>query len=248
MLTMLQYCGSVFCFICGEAVEHNGIHWLPGNPCPRYNQPGAPNAIFDVLVEDSDVPDEDAEGSNEDAEESDAESDTTDDDEEPLPRTLSKSDSHNLQEMEYQWNEDLDNEFQNEDDMLEIFTKLRGLLRLLSSNAHNASHALIQREEWLYRYAGDVDPEERKDNLARDAAWTLRWQVEHERIMAECPDTLRQALEIVEPDSALRLSPWENETDKPEGQRMFSLAQSFERYATIHAPRHLRVIAEFDRT
>jgi hypothetical protein len=45
-------CGTNFCFICGAETDHDSGHWNVGNPCPRYNQPGAENAqhdrVFDI--------------------------------------------------------------------------------------------------------------------------------------------------------------------------------------------------------
>ncbi|KAK3638512.1 hypothetical protein LTR56_003259 [Elasticomyces elasticus] len=36
-----------FCFICGKQVQHNGgTHFMPGG-CPKWNQPGAANAIYE---------------------------------------------------------------------------------------------------------------------------------------------------------------------------------------------------------
>lgn len=43
-------CGMQFCFLCGEVVSAHSNHWeqrTDGSGCPRYNQPGAPNAAFD---------------------------------------------------------------------------------------------------------------------------------------------------------------------------------------------------------
>ncbi|KAK4545505.1 hypothetical protein LTR36_002855 [Oleoguttula mirabilis] len=40
-------CRAGFCFICGMgAEEHDGDHWRPGNPCPRFNQPRAANVAY----------------------------------------------------------------------------------------------------------------------------------------------------------------------------------------------------------
>ena len=36
-----------FCYICGEPVHHDSAHWQVGNPCPKFNQPGAANALYD---------------------------------------------------------------------------------------------------------------------------------------------------------------------------------------------------------
>ena len=44
-------CGMQFCFICGEPTAANSGHWSKSRgqdaPCPRYNQPDAPNAHWD---------------------------------------------------------------------------------------------------------------------------------------------------------------------------------------------------------
>jgi hypothetical protein len=45
-----QACRAHFCFVCGEEVDPDGDHWSEtrqGQPCPRYNQPDAPNAVYD---------------------------------------------------------------------------------------------------------------------------------------------------------------------------------------------------------
>lgn len=47
---MICSCGQSFCYICGNAADDGSAHWAPGN-CPRYNQPGDLNAIFDVEEE-----------------------------------------------------------------------------------------------------------------------------------------------------------------------------------------------------
>lgn len=60
-----RICKTQFCILCGEAVEHgNKEHWQPGKPCPRFNQPGATNAMFDdeeVVVDDPNPQDDDPE-------------------------------------------------------------------------------------------------------------------------------------------------------------------------------------------
>ncbi|KAK4507261.1 hypothetical protein PRZ48_000996 [Zasmidium cellare] len=41
-------CGTSLCFVCGRRVpEHESQHWREGSKCPRFNQPGATNALFD---------------------------------------------------------------------------------------------------------------------------------------------------------------------------------------------------------
>lgn len=40
-------CSTNYCFVCGEEAADNSGHWGIGRPCPRYNQPGADNAVFD---------------------------------------------------------------------------------------------------------------------------------------------------------------------------------------------------------
>lgn len=51
---MVCSCGSNFCYICGKAAHDGSAHWAPGG-CPRYNQPGERNAIFDELIEQDDA-------------------------------------------------------------------------------------------------------------------------------------------------------------------------------------------------
>ncbi|KAM0717117.1 hypothetical protein Q7P37_006969 [Cladosporium fusiforme] len=43
------FCGTAFCFICGEEAEGDSGHWSMGNPCPRYNHPDDNNAAFDTF-------------------------------------------------------------------------------------------------------------------------------------------------------------------------------------------------------
>lgn len=44
-------CGTQFCYVCGEAVSDKSEHWTKEpDGCPRFNQPGAPNAHFDPPV------------------------------------------------------------------------------------------------------------------------------------------------------------------------------------------------------
>lgn len=44
-----------FCYICGAEVKHGDKqHWQPGSNCPRFNQPGAANALFDDQVQVAD--------------------------------------------------------------------------------------------------------------------------------------------------------------------------------------------------
>ncbi|KAK3074096.1 hypothetical protein LTR53_003743 [Teratosphaeriaceae sp. CCFEE 6253] len=41
-------CRTSYCYICAALVRHNdSSHWRPGMPCPRFNQPGAANAMYD---------------------------------------------------------------------------------------------------------------------------------------------------------------------------------------------------------
>ena len=44
---MTCLCGEFFCFLCGEKADHDSDHWMDGNPCPRWGAVDAPNAIFD---------------------------------------------------------------------------------------------------------------------------------------------------------------------------------------------------------
>lgn len=39
--------GTQFCFICGKPATHDSRHWTAGMPCPRFNRPGAGNALYD---------------------------------------------------------------------------------------------------------------------------------------------------------------------------------------------------------
>ena len=48
-------CGTNFCFVCGEEADANSGHWNAGNPCPRYNQPGAANAQHDEDFEPGEI-------------------------------------------------------------------------------------------------------------------------------------------------------------------------------------------------
>ncbi len=41
-------CKTSLCFICGEAADHESVHWRREGGCPRFGQPGAENAIFDA--------------------------------------------------------------------------------------------------------------------------------------------------------------------------------------------------------
>ncbi|KAI7256756.1 hypothetical protein KC343_g4235 [Hortaea werneckii] len=42
-------CNATFCFICGESVEAtDAVHFQAGKPCPRFGQPSAPHASFDL--------------------------------------------------------------------------------------------------------------------------------------------------------------------------------------------------------
>lgn len=49
-------CQTEWCFICSQPAKHKSDHWVPGNPCPRFGQPGDPRAVFDgagvEIVED----------------------------------------------------------------------------------------------------------------------------------------------------------------------------------------------------
>lgn len=40
-------CSTFYCFICGQEADPDGDHWIVGNPCPRWNQPGSHNAQHD---------------------------------------------------------------------------------------------------------------------------------------------------------------------------------------------------------
>jgi len=44
-------CGAQFCFVCGQSAMDGSYHWTRTNDpkpgCPRYKQPGSPNAIYD---------------------------------------------------------------------------------------------------------------------------------------------------------------------------------------------------------
>ena len=51
-------CGTHFCFICGQEIDPDGDHFVAGKPCPRYNQPGSENALFDEFVQFEIPPDE----------------------------------------------------------------------------------------------------------------------------------------------------------------------------------------------
>lgn len=55
-------CRTQYCYICAAKADHKSEHWKPGKPCPRFNQPGAENALFDdenMLVQDDEyIPDE----------------------------------------------------------------------------------------------------------------------------------------------------------------------------------------------
>jgi hypothetical protein len=48
-------CGTQFCYVCGELAGDQSDHWTKKKPngCPRYNQPGAPNAQFDAPIRQS---------------------------------------------------------------------------------------------------------------------------------------------------------------------------------------------------
>ncbi|KAK5701515.1 hypothetical protein LTR97_004330 [Elasticomyces elasticus] len=46
---MLCVCFTHFCFICGVEAHHDSTHWRQGG-CPRWNQPGAENAYYDVPI------------------------------------------------------------------------------------------------------------------------------------------------------------------------------------------------------
>lgn len=41
-------CRQGFCYICGEKADGDSDHWSTGKPCPRWNQPGAADAQFDI--------------------------------------------------------------------------------------------------------------------------------------------------------------------------------------------------------
>lgn len=47
-------CRTEFCYICGQEVEDGDDHYTVGKPCPRYNQPGAEQAMYDDDVMDDD--------------------------------------------------------------------------------------------------------------------------------------------------------------------------------------------------
>lgn len=49
-------CQTGFCFVCGEAADHDDGHWDLGNSsgCPRWNRPDDPNAQFDDEDEEVD--------------------------------------------------------------------------------------------------------------------------------------------------------------------------------------------------
>ncbi|KAK3711659.1 hypothetical protein LTR37_009435 [Vermiconidia calcicola] len=47
-------CKTRFCFIC-RAANPPREHWNPGMPCPRFNKPGAANALYNDQVRDEDV-------------------------------------------------------------------------------------------------------------------------------------------------------------------------------------------------
>lgn len=56
-------CLTNFCFICGQEALADSGHWNAGNFCPRFNQPGAGNALHDhpetpARIREAYVPDE----------------------------------------------------------------------------------------------------------------------------------------------------------------------------------------------
>ncbi|KAK3707315.1 hypothetical protein LTR37_012159 [Vermiconidia calcicola] len=64
-------CKIEFCYICGRKASEESGHWRPGSVCPKWNQPGAKNALFydgeDQTDSDSDgdsVSESDDEGLN----------------------------------------------------------------------------------------------------------------------------------------------------------------------------------------
>jgi hypothetical protein len=44
---MICPCQENFCFICGEAADHDSDHWTEGKPCLRWGAVDAPNPMFD---------------------------------------------------------------------------------------------------------------------------------------------------------------------------------------------------------
>ena len=48
MMCKQTSCNTSFCFLCAAPVRDDDLaHWRPGNPCPRFGQPGTSNAIWD---------------------------------------------------------------------------------------------------------------------------------------------------------------------------------------------------------
>ncbi|KAF2211306.1 hypothetical protein CERZMDRAFT_85485 [Cercospora zeae-maydis SCOH1-5] len=50
-------CDTEYCFICGNKAREGQGHWDFGKPCPKYNQPGDVNAVFDVARAEEDFDD-----------------------------------------------------------------------------------------------------------------------------------------------------------------------------------------------
>ncbi|KAK5123233.1 hypothetical protein LTR85_003432 [Meristemomyces frigidus] len=57
MICPIVACGSSFCYICGEFATGHSNHWAVGKPCPRYNQPGGEEALYDEDDEDAEEED-----------------------------------------------------------------------------------------------------------------------------------------------------------------------------------------------